>query len=177
MTALLPELSTLEAFADNKIAPDIFHAVSPSCYSLFAFLYKTEVERYIGERVVGGLRRNPRDWLIKAVAPLLDLNKQEHKLFLYSYLRQAPQKKEISVVLKKIAARIIVETLANLPQERRNEQWVENTITALAQLPGEKTVEVLTQIAGAKKMLFIPEWPTTCRTAAQTSLNAVRGKY
>ena len=111
------------------------------------------------------------------MAPLLDLNKQEHKLFLYSYLRQTPQKKQISVVLKKIAARIIFETLTSLSQERRNEQWVENTIAALAQLPGEKTVEVLTQIAGAKKMLFIPEWPAACRTAAQSSLNAVKGKY
>jgi len=177
MTALLPELSSLEAFDNNKVAPDIFHAVSPGCYSLFAFLYKTEIERYVGERVIGGLRRNPRDWLIKAVAPLLDLNQQEHKLFLYSYLRQAPQKKEISVVLKKIASRIIYETLTTLSQERRNEQWVENTITALAQLPGEKTAEVLTQIAGAKKMLFIPEWPAACRTAAQNSLAAVKGKY
>jgi hypothetical protein len=177
MTALLPELSSQEAFEDNKVAPDIFHAVSPSCYSLFAFLYKTEIERYVGERVIGGLRRNPRDWLIKAVAPLLDLNKQEHKLFLYSYLRQAPQKKEIPAVLKKIAARIILETLTTLPQDRRNEQWVENTIAALAQLPEDKTVEVLTQIAGAKKMLFIPEWPAACRTAAQNALSAVKGKY
>ena len=177
MTALLPELSALEAFEDKKVAPDIFHAVSPSCYSLFAFLYKTEIERYVGERVIGGLRRNPRDWLIKAVAPLLDLNLQEHKLFLYSYLRQAPQKKEISVVLKKIAARIILETLTTLSKERRNEQWVENTIAALAQLPGDKTVEVLTQITGTKKMLFLPEWPAACRTAAQNSLSAVKGKY
>ncbi len=177
MSAMLPELSALEAFENNKVAPDIFHAVSPSCYSLFAFLYKTKIERSVGERIIGGLRRNPRDWLIKAVAPLLNLNQQEHKLFLYSYLRQAPQKKEISVALKKIAARIIFETLTTLPQERRNEQWVENTIAALSQLPGEKTVEVLTQIAGAKKMLFIPKWPAACRTAAQTSLSAVKGKY
>lgn len=177
MNAMLPQLSSLEAFQDTKIAPDIFHAVSPSCYPLFAFLLKTEIERYVGERVIGGLRRNPRDWLIKAVAPLLDLSQQEHKLFLYSYLRQAPQKKQVSAVLKKTAARIIFDTLTTLSKERRNEQWVENTITALGQLPGEKTVEILQQISGAKKMLFIPEWPPACRTAAQTSLSAVKGKY
>lgn len=177
MTAALPQLQSLESFQDNKVASDIFHAVSPGCYPLFAFLLKTELERYIGERVLGGLRRNPRDWLIKAIAPLLDLNIQEHKLFLYSYLRQAPQKKDVSVALKKIAAKITTDTLTTMRQERRTEQWVETTIGALAELPGEKTVEVLQQIAGGKKMLFIPDWPAACRNAAQNALQSVKAKY
>ncbi|MDJ0623805.1 MAG: hypothetical protein QNJ17_12625 [Desulfocapsaceae bacterium] len=177
MIAALPQLQALESFADNKVASDIFHAVSPSCYPLFAFLLKTELERYIGERVLGGLRRNPRDWLIKAIAPILDLNIQEHKLFLYSYLRQAPQSKNVSVALKKIAAKIISDALAAMSQERRTEQWVETTIGALAELPGERTMQVLQQIAGGKKMLFIPDWPAACRHAAQNALQVVKGKY
>ena len=176
MTAALPELQSLESFQDNQVASDIFHAVSPGCYPLFAFLLKTELERYVGERVLGGLRRNPRDWLIKAVAPLLDLNVQEHKLFLYSYLRQAPQQKIVSIALKKIAAKIITDCLTTMNQDRRTEQWVETTISALAELPGEKTVEVLQQISGGRKMLFIPDWPAACRNAAQSALQSLKVK-
>ncbi len=176
MMAALPQLKNLEAFQEYKIASDIFHAVSPSCYPLFAFLFKTDIERYIGERVIGGLRRNPRDWLIKAVAPMLDLNIQEHKLFLYSYLRQASQK-TITESLKKIATQIITVALPALSQDRRSEQWVENTITAMAQLPSESTYEVLREISGKKKLLFIPEWPSSCRKAAENALSSVKKNY
>lgn len=176
MSTLLPQLKVLESFQDNRVASDIFHAVSPACYPLFAFLLKTDLERYVGERVLGGLRRNPRDWLIKAVGPLLDLNIQEHKLFLYSYLRQAPQQKVVSIALKKIAVKIITDTLATMHQDRRSEQWVETTIGAMAELPGEKTVEVLQQISGGKKMFFIPDWPAACRNAAQNALQTLKVK-
>ena len=176
MMSALPQLKNLEAFQEYKIASDIFHAVSPSCYPLFAFLFKTDIERYIGERVIGGLRRNPRDWLIKAVAPMLDLNIQEHKLFLYSYLRQASQK-TITESLKKIATQIITVALPAISQERRSEQWVENTITAMAQLPSESTYEVLREISGKKKLLFIPEWPSSCRKAAENALSSVKKNY
>ncbi len=175
MNAALPRLRALDAFQENKIASDIFHAVSPACYPLFAFLLKTEIERYIGERVLGGLRRNPRDWLIKAVVFLLDLSRQEDKLFLYSYLRQASQKR-LSEPLKKTAGAIIAATLPHVAQERRTESWMIDTISALAQLPGDKTIELLKQIAGGKKLLFIPEWPAACRTAAQIALQAHSGR-
>lgn len=174
MTANLSYLKGLECFQDYKIAPDIFHAVSPNCYPLFAFLFKTDIERYIGERVIGGLRRNPRDWLIKAIAPILDLTLQEHKLFLYSYLRSASQK-VLSSALKKIATKIITETIPKLPQDRRSEQWLETTIASMAQLPSPQTKEMLKEIAGGKKLLFIPEWPTPCRKAAESALRSMKG--
>ena len=165
----LPLLQTLESFETNTIAPDIFHAISPRCYTFFAFLLKTDIEQFIGERVVGGLRRNPPDWLSKALVPLLDLSQQEHKLFLYSYLRQA-QQKILPSALKKVAAKIITETLPNLPQDKRSEIWVQNTISSLAQLPTTETLDLLNQIASEKKLLFIPEWPAECRKAASAAL-------
>ncbi|MBM9606552.1 hypothetical protein [Desulfopila inferna] len=175
MTAGLPRLRSLEAFQEKNIASDIFNAVSPACYPLFAFLLKTEIERYVGERVLSGLRRNPRDWLIKAVAPLLDLSRQQDKIFLYSYLRQAAQKR-LTGPLSKTAGAIIAASLPLLLQSRRNENWVIDTIEAMARLPDEKTVKVLRQISGGKKLLFIPEWPGACRTAAQNALKATRSR-
>ncbi len=171
MLAALPQLQLLESYQDNLIAPDIFNAVPRRCYPFFAFLYKTEIAPYIGERVMGGLRRHPPDWLIKAIVPLLDLSKQDHKVFLYSYLRQAVQR-SLPTALKSVAAKIITASLAELPVEKRGETWVQNTISSLAQLQTAETRAFLDQIAKERKLLFIPEWPAECRNAAELALQA-----
>ncbi|THB78561.1 MAG: hypothetical protein D6B25_03940 [Desulfobulbaceae bacterium] len=175
MTDSLSKLMSMEAFEDKTVAPDIFHGITTASYPLFAFLYKTELETYIGERIVGGLKRNPPDWLGKAVVPLLDLSVQEHKLFLYSYLRQAGQK-VLPASLKAVAARIIFEQLPKLSEEKRAETWVQKTISAMANLHTAETRELLEQIASTKKLLFIHQWPTECRTAATAALAAIKKK-
>ena len=171
MLSALPQLQLLESYQDNTIAPDIFTSVPRRCYPFFAFLYKTDIAPYIGERVLGGLRRNPPDWLSKAVVPLLDLSQQEHKVFLYSYLRQTAQA-SLPAALKTVAAKIIAASLPQLPEEKREESWVPGTISALAQLQTSETRALLNQIAREKKLLFIPEWPTECRKAAEQALRA-----
>ncbi len=171
MYTTIPHLQTLEAFENKSIASDIFSGIEPHCYSLFAFLLKTELEMYVGERILGGLRRNPSDWLIKALAPLLNLTKQEHKLFLFSYLLKASQSL-LSTPLKNVAAKIVAETLPTLPQNRRNETWIPNTIAALAHLPTVETRALLETIANARKLLFFPEWPSECRKAADSAIDA-----
>lgn len=171
MYEALPQLQNLDSFQNTTIAPDIFHTLTPSCYPLFAFLLKTEIEQYIGERVIGGLRRNPTDWLIKALVPLFDLSLEEHKLFLYSYLRQA-SRKIIPAAIKSAAAKIVAASLSALPQDRRNEPWVPDTIAALVQLQTTEIHTLLEQIAREKKLLFIPEWPAGCRKAAENVLAA-----
>ena len=173
MEGKLPILQELESFDSNTIAPNIFHAITPLSYPLFAFLLKTEIGTFVGERVVGGLRRNPPEWLSKAISPLLDLSINEHKLFLYSYLRQGSQK-VLPQSLKTIGAKIIADKLPALPQERRNEAWVENTITALAYLKTPEILALLSLIASEKKLLFIPEWPAECRKAADHALTVMK---
>lgn len=169
MSTALPELENLDSFQEGVIAPDIFHAVNPRCYPLFAFLLNTDIGKHVGDPILGGLRRHPADWLIKALVPLLDLSKQEHKLFLFSYLRSASHK-IISVSLKNVAAKIVADSLPALSQMRRTEAWVQNTIASLSQLPTAETRALLEQIAQGKKMLFLSEWPAECRKAAKNAL-------
>ena len=171
MNSALPQLQSLDSFQSNAVAPDIFHALTPRCYPLFAFLLRTDIEQFISERVIGGLRRSSPDWLIKAVIPLLDTNKQEHRLFLYSYLREA-SRKILPATLKQVAAKIIAETLPALPQDRRQESWVQETIAALSQLQTAETRALLDEIAGKKKLLFIPEWPSECRKTAEAVITS-----
>ena len=102
---------------------------------------------------------------------VLDLSKQDHKVFLYSYLRQAVQR-SLPTALKSVAAKIITASLAELPVEKRGETWVQNTISSLAQLQTAETRAFLDQIAKERKLLFIPEWPAECRNAAELALQA-----
>lgn len=171
MLSELPQLQLLESYQDNTIASDIFTSVPRRSYPFFAFLYKTDIAPFIGERLLGGLRRNPPDWLSKAVVPLLDLSQQEHKVFLYSYLRQTAQT-SLPAALKNVAAKIIAASLPELPEEKREESWVQHTIGAMAQLQTSETRALLNQIAREKKLLFIPEWPAECRKAAEQALRA-----
>lgn len=169
MNTRLPQLQSLEVYQENNIAPDIFHAITPSCYPLFAFLLKTDIERYLEDRILGGLRRHPADWLMKALVPLLDLSKQEHKFFLHSYLRQGSHTL-ISASLKTVATKIITQSLSTLAQERRGETWVQSTISALAKIPTSESRNLLEEIASRKKMLFLSDWPVECRKAAEKAL-------
>lgn len=169
MAACLEQLQELEAFQNTTIAPDIFPALPTECYPLFAFLMKTGLESFVTERVIGGLRRNPPEWLIKAAVHLLDSSNQEHKLFLYAYLRQVPSR-SMPPALQTAAAKLIAAGLSGLTDERRNESWVPDTIAALARLPSEQTRALLEHIASERKLLFMHEWPSDCRKAAQQAL-------
>lgn len=169
MEHYLPQLQVLESFQERNIAADIFHAVTPPCYPLFGFLLRTELKLYIGERVIGGIRKDPKNELIKAVVPLLDLNNEEHILFLHAFLYQ-PLRKDGADRIRAAAGHLISSALEILPQERRNESWIPNTIAALGSLPSPETRSLLEQIGSRKKLLFIPEWPATCRKAAEETL-------
>ena len=173
MVQALPVLQSLDAHQRGQIAADVFAEMIPSCYQLCAFLLRTSIGPLIGAYVVAGLKNSPADKMIKAVSPLLDPSIVEHKAFLDSYLRH-PQKKEHTDGLRIMAGNIIVEKLAALPQEQRNQAWVPETIGAMAEFQGAGGRELLNQIITSKRMLVIPEWPAACRRSAEEAIKNMR---
>jgi len=169
MSANLNQLKALDAFQNSTIASAIFPILPADSFPLFAFLLKIELNDSIGERILGGLRKYPPDWLSKGVAHLLDLSQPEHKLFLYSYLREAAQE-IVPTALRSAAARIIAKALPALTPEKRTESGVIDSISVLTRLFTEETKALLEQIATERKLLFIPEWPSECRKAAELAL-------
>lgn len=169
---MLPQLAVLknlESFSRSNIAADIFSATETATYPLFALLLRSDIERIIGHRVLNGLQQHPQDSLIQGVASLLTLTNQDHKLFLYTYLRQASAG-TIPHSLKKIAAKIIEEALPRLPVERRKEAWVAHAIETLGKLQSESSNILLEGIITTKKMVILHEWPPPCRKAAEAAL-------
>ncbi|WP_163335732.1 hypothetical protein [Desulfopila sp. IMCC35008] len=169
MQKYLPQLQNLESFQDRNIAGDIFYAVTPPCYPLFGFLLKTDLKLYIGERVISGIKKNSKDQIVRAMVPLLDMVNEEHVLFLHAYLYQH-LKKDGEQTIRTIVSQLITTSLTLLPQERRDEAWIPTTIEALGTAISAESRTLLEKISSGKKLLFIPEWPTPCRKAAEQAL-------
>ncbi len=171
----LQELEKMDALMERKIAVDIFDPEAKSAYPLYAVLLKTSMRMPIASRVLSSLGAAPQDWLIEAVAPLLQLGKQEHMNFLYAYLTVAGQN-ILPVRLRVMAGNLVIEQLPELGEAERNEDWVLKTIAGTGQMQVEGTRELLERIIVEKKMVVVPKWPASCRRAAALTLKNLKRK-
>ena len=105
-----PELEATDCFQEKKIAADIFDPQQKNAFPLFSFLLETSMKRQIGARILSSLTANPPDWLIEAVAPLLQLSIPQHMKFLQIYLLAA-HKQKFTVNLRVAAGTLAVQNL------------------------------------------------------------------
>ncbi len=171
----LLELEVIESIRERKIADDIFAPELRIAYPLYAVLLETSMRMQVASRVLAGLRAAPPDWLIEAVAPLMDLTLPEHVQFLQSYLAVAQQKR-YPVSLHIMAGKLVVERLPMIDEAVRNLNWVVQTIKATAQLQVDGTRDLLEKILTEKKMIVVPKWPSPCREAATQTLKRLKRK-
>jgi hypothetical protein len=166
-------LGRMEAFQNKMVAEDIFLTLPVESYRLFLILLHTDLAPLISTRIIEGLTHNPPDWLTKAMAPALDGDRQAHREFLRKYLHAAHQG-QIPDDLLKQSADLLVEALRELPPERRTDPWVTESINAFASLKTKESLSFMKEIATAKKLLLLPQWPAPCRKAAALVLSAKR---
>ncbi len=168
-----PELQTMDCFQEKKIAADIFNPEHAHGFPLFAFLLDTSMKKQIGARILSGLIAYPPDWLIEAVAPLIQLDNPQHIKFLQIYLLVA-QQKNFSAKLRVAAGTLVAHHLLELSEEQRREVWVVKTILATPEIQVEETRPLLERIRDEKRMLVVPIWPVGCRRAAAEALRNLR---
>jgi hypothetical protein len=169
-----PEIKKgMEAFQNKMVVEDIFLTLPVESYRLFLILLHTDLAPLISTRIIEGLTHNPPDWLTKAMAPALDGDRQAHREFLRKYLHAAHQG-QIPDDLLKQSSDLLVQSLQELPPERRTEPWVTESINAFASLKTKESLSFMKEIATAKKLLLLPQWPATCRKAAALVLSAKR---
>jgi len=118
---------------------------------------------------------NPSDWLIEAIAPLLQPTLPHHLKFLQIYLGIA-HKKQFSESFKTVAGTLVVQHLPRLSEEQKNQAWVIKTIQATPDLEVEETRSLLERIKEEKRMVVIPKWPPACRLAAAEALLYLKRK-
>ena len=172
----LPRLETLSVLRDKRCARDVFSPPPLTLCKVLALVLNSSHAAFIGERLLGGLRREPLGWLSEAVVPLLGQFQAKHRRFLTEVLLQA-DKERISKSLTDNAGRIIVEALPALSGGERKESWVPTTVRALARLSVPGRQRVLTDIAHTRKYVFFHEWPGAPREAAREVLSGLDGRH
>jgi len=175
MKARWRELENMAVIRKQKIADDIFDPELKNAFPLYAVLLETSLRQPIASRVLRSLKTSPPDWLIEAVAPLLQMAKAQHMKFLHAYLSVANYKTFPHGLLV-MAGNLVVEQLPELGEEERNEDWVAKTITETSQMQVAGTRELLEKIRSEKKMMVMPKWPASCRRAATETLKNLKRK-
>ncbi len=169
------DLETTDCFQEKKIAADIFDPELKNTFTLFSFLLDTTMKRQIGARILSSLAARPPDWLIEAVAPLLQLSNYQHMKFLQIYLLIAHQG-QFSANTLVAAGKLIVQHLPEISEQQMGQPWVVKTIQATPGLQVEETRLLLERITEEKRMFIVPKWPNDCRRAAATALKQLRRK-
>lgn len=170
----LPFLEELDSFKENVVAPDVCSQLSPRSYRLFGLLLNTPLQPQLLSRIIQDFSVSPPEKLMETVIPFLDWKNPLHVKFLSNYLRQTRPNVPISSDTGRLAGEILAESLLALPRERRPEPFVQEAISAMARLRAEAGGQTLETIIGARRWLFIPEWPAACRKEAAASLRKLR---
>ncbi len=168
-----PELEALDCFQEKNIAEDIFDPELKKAFPLFPFLLETSMKIPIGVRILKNLAASPPDWMIEAVAPLLQLEIPQHMKFLQTYLLAA-QQDYFPINLRVAAGNLVVRHLSEISEQQRREPWVVKTIQAIPEMQVEEARRLLVRITEEKHMVILHKWPNTCRRAAAEALKNLK---
>ncbi len=167
------ELEALDCFQEKKIAEDIFDPELKKAFPLFSYLLETSMKRPIGVRILKSLAAGPPDWMIEALAPLLQLEIPQHMKFLQIYLLAA-QQDYFPINLRVAAGNLVVRNLPDISEQQRHETWVVKTIQAIPEMQVEEARQLLVRIIEEKHMVILPKWPNGCRRAAAEALKNLK---
>ncbi len=173
MRQLWPQLEAMAVYKEKKVAPAFFRPSFVDSYQFFSILLDMPIGEIIAPRILSALKEAPQDDFFKVVGPVLQPSNLEHLLFLRLYLNHAPFK-EVPLVLKMGAGKIILEFLENIVTEQRDESWLPTTIEATVSFPVKGIKEMLVRIVEERKMKVVPVWPKSCRKAAENVLQLLK---
>lgn len=166
---IIPLLEKLDAFSEQKIAQNLFYSMPAKFYPIFAPLLHSSAGMLLARRAFQGFVNKPTDWLIDALLPVLDITNVLHLKFLYEYLKIGEHDRPTST-LKTLAGQIVVQTLPELSEDKRNDLAIIRTIKAVPRLKGASRHQVLERIVSSRYLLVIPDWPLNCRKAAREAM-------
>ncbi|XCN71281.1 MAG: hypothetical protein Q3M24_13270 [Candidatus Electrothrix aestuarii] len=169
MRAALPYLKRLDALAERKIADSIFVAHPLALRFLFTLLLESSQVVYFSNRLMKGLQECPFSWLDKAVLPFLDSRSETDQHFLINLFHQENPLYP-GQTLRDEGAAIIIERLPLLSAEQKKEQWIAESIAALARTPLLSAYALLVEIAQDRPFLRAGKWPKHARLAALKAL-------
>ncbi len=163
-------LEEMDVFQSKKMAAEIFDPADRQSYRLFSFLLNTSMKKAISARILDGFRLHPPDWMMEAVAPLLQPLIPNHMKFLQGYLLLARKSGGVPSSMLAMAGNLVVQHLPEVTDEQKGEPWVIRTIQAMPDMQVEQTRSVLNHIVTEKRVMLMPRWPSACRKAASEAM-------
>jgi hypothetical protein len=156
-------LRTLVGRGAAPIAKSVFFPPRAELFDLYEILVETPPEAGFAAVVTAAImRRPPAHPAAGALVALTPTDERAHR-FVARLLREA---KSPSSALNALAVDILVESLRGLPKARRNEDWVESAVRALAELPCAASDAMLRDVRDARRLLVFRAWPPRAALAA-----------
>jgi hypothetical protein len=118
-----------------------------------------------GPRLHDHLARKPLNGLTDVMVQPIDVYDPANDGFYLSLVKQS-QGDSISLDLRRMAVRMIMEGLARLQANQRNGEWAPRAIGWTGKLDPEHARPVLQQIREERKLIFFRAWPRKCRDLA-----------
>ena len=91
---------------------------------------------------------------------------------IYQAILEQGVAKKIKPKLADLGSRLLKNTVMNLPDFLRDDQWVSEAVSWLGKLDATRADPLLNTILKEKKYFFWPVWPTECRRVARDVLDA-----
>jgi hypothetical protein len=169
-------LLKLDAIHKRRICEDTLTMRRPEMFPVLASLFKSPLGKRIADMVFRRVRRNPPKWIGSlAIVQTPSLTKDVHQLL--HELLSTDGRFESSKRAAEIAATILVRMVAGLPDVRREESWVAESLRAAGLLDPIASDPLLQRVVREKSFLSY-DWPKECRQVATQAidLHKVRGR-
>jgi hypothetical protein len=166
------QVSRLEqtpALCQKAVCPVLMGLPLTAMYSVHLTLMKSSQALLHGPRLHEQLLRHPPNGLTEILMRCLGQYHPDYESFYLSLIKQSGGD-SITPDLRRMAARLICEGLAELPASDREESWVPRAITWLGKLDPGFARPQLTGILKDRRLFFFRAWPPTCRDLARDIL-------
>lgn len=174
----LKQVSRLEctsALRAKNVHPGLWRLSPTLTYPVHLALMKSSLAPQHGPRLHDHLARQPLNGLTEVLMQVIEAYDPAKDGFYLSLIKQS-QGDTISVDLRRMAVRLVMDGLTRLPADERDGTWALRAVSWTGKLDPEYARPVLYQIQEERKFIFFKAWPRKCRDLATEILATVQGE-
>jgi len=171
--AQVSRLECTPALRRKSICPILMSLPLTPVFPVHLALMKSSLAPLHGPRLHDHLLRQPPNGLTEILMKALGQYDPDNDTFYLSLIKQSGSC-DITPDLRRMAATLICEALANLPAENRQEVWVSRSVGWLGKLDPGFSLPLLNLIRNQRKLFFFKAWPAECRELAAEILLAAQ---
>jgi|GEM_PF-3221475 len=159
-------MECLEAFRTRKSLPGLMNLSLESMYPVHLVLMRSSLGSEHGPRLHQHLRRQPPNELAEVLLEAIGPHQPSYDNLYLALIRQGAGS-TMTADFRRMAARLIGETLISLSGEGRKGKWAGKAVAWLGNLDPDHSLPLLTEIRDKRKFFFFRVWPEKLRNLAE----------